>query len=120
MRRESTTGQWFVVVANFTPQSHSHYRVGVPLSGFYTEVFNTDAARYGGSNLGNLGGKFTDEWGIHSYENSLDLCLPPLSVLVFKRDEKRSQEGQAAGETEVHDDAAEPGAWKASIGGLLG
>jgi len=55
-------------------------------------VFNTDAERYGGSNLGNLGGKFTDEWGIHSYEHSLDLCLPPLSVLVFQRDEMRSQE----------------------------
>jgi 1,4-alpha-glucan branching enzyme len=91
MRRESTTGRWLVVVANFTPQSHSHYRVGVPLPGFYEEAFNTDAERYGGSNLGNLGGKFTDEWGIHSYENSLDLCLPPLSVLVFRRDEKRSQ-----------------------------
>jgi 1,4-alpha-glucan branching enzyme len=55
-------------------------------------VFNTDAERYGGSNLGNLGGKFTDEWGIHGYEHSLDLCLPPLSVLVFQRDDKRSQE----------------------------
>jgi 1,4-alpha-glucan branching enzyme len=92
MRRESTTGRWLVVVANFTPQSHSHYRIGVPVSGFYSEVFNTDAERYGGSNLGNLGGKFTDEWGIHGYEHSLDLCLPPLSVLVFQRDDKRSQE----------------------------
>ncbi len=30
MRRESASGTWLVVVANFTPQSHSHYRVGVP------------------------------------------------------------------------------------------
>jgi 1,4-alpha-glucan branching enzyme len=92
MRRESATGKWLVVVANFTPQSHSHYRVGVPLEGFYEEAFNTDAERYGGSNLGNLGGKFTDQWGIHGYEQSLDLCLPPLSVLVFRRDEIRSQQ----------------------------
>jgi 1,4-alpha-glucan branching enzyme len=88
-------------VANFTPQSHSHYRVGVPLEGFYEEVFNTDAARYGGSNLGNLGGKFTDEWSIHGYEHSLDLCLPPLSVLVFRRDEKRSQVLPAAADHEA-------------------
>jgi 1,4-alpha-glucan branching enzyme len=92
MRRESATGKWLVVVANFTPQSHSHYRVGVPLEGFYEEAFNTDAERYGGSNLGNLGGKFTDQWGIHGYDQSLDLCLPPLSVLVFRRDEIRSQQ----------------------------
>ena len=90
MRRESASGTWLVVVANFTPQSHSHYRVGVPLSGFYEEIFNSDAAKYGGSNLGNMGGKPTDEWGIHGYENSLDLCLPPLSLMVFKHDPKRS------------------------------
>ena len=85
-----TSGTWLVVVANFTPQSHSHYRVGVPLAGFYEEIFNTDASKYGGSNLGNMGGKPTEEWGIHGYENSLDLCLPPLSLMVFKHDPKRS------------------------------
>jgi 1,4-alpha-glucan branching enzyme len=37
-----------------------------------------------------MGGKPTDEWGIHGYENSLDLCLPPLSLMVFKHDPKRS------------------------------
>ena len=92
MRREATTGRWVVVVCNFTPQSHAHYRVGVPMEGYYEEVFNTDAERYGGSNLGNLGGKFSDAVGIHGYDQSLNLCLPPLSVLVLRRDEKRSQE----------------------------
>jgi len=92
MRREATNGRWVVVVCNFTPQSHAHYRMGVPMEGYYAEVFNTDAERYGGSNLGNLGGKFSDAVGIHGYDQSLDLCLPPLSVLVLRRDEKRSQE----------------------------
>jgi 1,4-alpha-glucan branching enzyme len=78
----------------------------VPLEGFYEEVFNTDAERYGGSNLGNLGGKFTDPWAIHSYEQSLDLCLPPLSVLVLRRDEKRSQERVE----DTCDEASETGA----------
>ena len=90
MRRESSSGTWLVVVANFTPQSHSNYRVGVPLAGFYEEIFNTDASKYGGSNMGNMGGKPTDEWGIHGYDNSLDLCLPPLSLLVFRHDPKRT------------------------------
>ena len=96
MRRESITGRWLVVVANFTPQTHSHYRVGVPLPGFYAEAFNSDSGRYGGSNLGNLGGKFTDDWAIHSYEQSLDLCLPPLSVLVLRRDEVKSLERETS------------------------
>jgi 1,4-alpha-glucan branching enzyme len=37
-----------------------------------------------------MGGKRSEEWGIHDYENSLELCLPPLSLMVFKHDPKRS------------------------------
>ena len=84
MRREKTDGEWLVIVANFTPQNNSNYRIGVPVDGFYEEIFNTDASQYGGSNLGKMGGKSTDLYNIHGYENSIDLCLPPLSVLVLK------------------------------------
>ncbi|AAQ00123.1 MULTISPECIES: 1,4-alpha-glucan branching protein GlgB [Prochlorococcus] len=84
MRRESSTGEWLVVVANFTPETHANYKVGVPVSGYYAEIFNTDAKKYGGSNTGNLGGKYSTEWNIHEYENALELSLPPLSVLILK------------------------------------
>ena len=90
MRREKTDGEWLVIVANFTPQNHSNYRIGVPVDGFYEEIFNTDASQYGGSNLGNMGGKSTDPYNIHGYENSIDLCLPPLSVLVLKHKSKKN------------------------------
>ncbi len=90
MRREKADGEWLVVVANFTPQNHSNYRIGVPVDGFYEEIFNTDASQYGGSNLGNMGGKSTDSYNIHGYENSIDLCLPPLSVLVLKHKSKKN------------------------------
>ena len=90
MRREKTDGEWLVIVANFTPQNHSNYRIGVPVDGFYEEIFNTDANQYGGSNLGNMGGKSTDLYNIHGYENSIDLCLPPLSVLVLKHKSKKN------------------------------
>ncbi len=76
---------YVITVCNFTPQPHSHYRVGVPEAGFYQELFNSDAREYGGSNLGNLGGKWTDEWSCHNRPYSLDLCLPPLGVLVLKK-----------------------------------
>ena len=36
--------------------------------------------------MGNLGGKMTDEWFFHNYNYSLDLCLPPLAVLILKLD----------------------------------
>ncbi|QEY31411.1 1,4-alpha-glucan branching protein GlgB [Synechococcus sp. RSCCF101] len=97
MRRASGDRGWLVVVANFTPQSHAHYRVGVPLPGFYEEVFNSDSERYGGSNLGNLGGVASDAWRIHDYEDSIDLCLPPLSVLIFRLDPSRPASGNGEG-----------------------
>jgi 1,4-alpha-glucan branching enzyme len=81
----------FVVVAcNFTPQPHSHYRVGVPFQGFYAEIFNSDARDFGGSNMGNLGGKWSEEWAYQERPYSIDLCLPPLGVLVLKLDKEKT------------------------------
>lgn len=37
------------------------------------------------------GGKWTDEWGYHGRPYSLDLCLPPLAVMMFKLDREKSQ-----------------------------
>ena len=86
IRRSKNPNEFLVVVCNFTPQPHSHYRIGVPEAGYYSELFNSDASNYGGSNMGNMGGKWTDEWSFHNLPYSLDLCLPPLAVLVLKLD----------------------------------
>ncbi|AZB72431.1 1,4-alpha-glucan branching enzyme [Synechococcus elongatus] len=84
VRRAHDSDRFVVVVCNFTPQPHAHYRIGVPAAGFYREIFNSDARPYGGSNMGNLGGKWTDEWSCHNRPYSLDLCLPPLATLVLE------------------------------------
>ncbi len=96
IRWDKNKEDFVVVVCNFTPQPHSHYRVGVPVHGFYSEIFNSDSGKYGGSNMGNLGGKWADEWWFHSHAYSLDLCLPPLSVLVFKLDQEKTEEARKA------------------------
>jgi 1,4-alpha-glucan branching enzyme len=90
IRRSKDPNDFLVVVCNFTPQPHSHYRIGVPEAGFYTELFNSDAKKYGGSNMGNLGGKWTDEWSFHNLPYSLDLCLPPLGVLIFQLNREKT------------------------------
>jgi 1,4-alpha-glucan branching enzyme len=91
IRYDKDRSNYLIVVCNFTPQPHAHYRIGVPEPGFYRELFNSDAREFGGSNMGNLGGKWTDEWGYHGRPCSLDLCLPPLGVMVFKLDRQKSQ-----------------------------
>jgi 1,4-alpha-glucan branching enzyme len=95
IRRAKDSDEFVIIVCNFTPQPHSHYRIGVPEHGFYTELFNSDARPYGGSNMGNLGGKWADEWSMHNRHYSLDLCLPPLSVLIFKLDKEKTEAAKA-------------------------
>ena len=94
-RATDNPSDYVVTVCNFTPQPHAHYRVGVPDHGFYEEILNSDAGEFGGSNMGNLGGKWSDEWAYHNQPYSIDLCLPPLGVLVLKLNRQRTQEALA-------------------------
>jgi len=90
IRRAKDSDEFLITVCNFTPQPHAHYRIGVPEPGFYTELMNSDAREYGGSNMGNLGGKWADQWSCHNRSYSVDLCLPPLGVLILKLDRKKT------------------------------
>jgi len=47
-------------------------------------VLNSDAAVYGGSNVGNLGGVTAEDVKCHNQPCSAELTLPPLSILAFK------------------------------------
>ncbi|MCL4249874.1 MAG: 1,4-alpha-glucan branching protein GlgB [Anaerolineae bacterium] len=76
---------FLVVVANFTPVPRQGYTIGVPEAGFYAELLNSDADVYGGSNLGNSGGVQTEAAPHHGYDQSLRVTIPPLGLLVFKR-----------------------------------
>ncbi|HEX2727863.1 MAG TPA: alpha amylase C-terminal domain-containing protein, partial [Beijerinckiaceae bacterium] len=75
-----------IVVSNFTPVPRGSYRVGVPLPGFYREVINTDAAVYGGSDMGNLGGVWAEQKESHGQPYSITLTVPPLATLFLDRE----------------------------------
>ncbi len=74
-----------VMIFNFTPVVRSQYRVGVPDPGFYTELLNSDASDYGGSNVGNRGGVAAEPVPSHGFEQSLRLTIPPLGCLLLKK-----------------------------------
>jgi 1,4-alpha-glucan branching enzyme len=74
-----------VVVINLSGSVRDNYRVGVPLSGTYRELLNTDSAYYGGFNHGNLGEIDADCIPMHHHQFSLNLTLPPLSALFLKK-----------------------------------
>jgi len=75
-----------LVVANLTPTPQHGYRVGVPRGGHWTEILNSDADIYGGSNMGNGGGVTASSNAAHGFAQSLELTLPPLSVIFLRHD----------------------------------
>ena len=76
-----------VVVLNMTPVPRDGYRVGVPKPGFYKEILNSDSSLYGGTDVGNIGGVQSQTTPMHGMENSVELTLPPLGMLVMRLDD---------------------------------
>ena len=73
-----------LVVINFTPIPRYNYRVGVPTPGYYIERMNTDSSLYGGSNIGNVGGVYSQSGECHGEGQFVSLTLPPLGMLILK------------------------------------
>ena len=70
-----------VAVFNFTPVVRYDYRFGMPFRGKWNEIFNSDAEVYGGGNVGNYGGKWTDDIPWMQRPCSVTLTLPPLGAV---------------------------------------
>ena len=72
-----------LVIVNLTPVPRTDYRIGVPSALSWHERLNSDAADYGGSNLGNYGRVMAEPNPAHGFDNSIALTLPPLATLVL-------------------------------------
>ncbi|MDR0755992.1 MAG: 1,4-alpha-glucan branching protein GlgB [Puniceicoccales bacterium] len=83
VRRDPNSHQTLLFISNFTPVEHPHYRLGVPFTGTWKEILNTDASCYNGKNRGNLGALVTQNVEQHGRPYSLNVYLPPLSTLIF-------------------------------------
>jgi 1,4-alpha-glucan branching enzyme len=90
LRRGKDPANLLAVVVNATPVVREAYRIGVPQPGFYGEILNTDAAIYGGSNVGNLGGAPAESIPHMGHPYSITLTLPPLAVLFLKHQSRES------------------------------
>lgn len=77
-----------VVVCNFTPVERSGWRMGFPQPGLWREVLNSDAEVYGGAGRGNLGRVTALPGESHGQPAHADLVLPPLSTLIFIKDDR--------------------------------
>ena len=84
IRQTADQSDHLLVVANMTPVPRPNYRIGVPKQGYWREVMNSDAAIYGGGNLGNDGGVAAEEIGWDGLDHSVAVMIPPLATIVFK------------------------------------
>ncbi|HSH93400.1 MAG TPA: alpha amylase C-terminal domain-containing protein, partial [Roseimicrobium sp.] len=84
LRRDRSGKRWVLVVLNLTPVTRSAYRIGVSQGGHWSEVLNSDAGVYAGSNTGNMGGVPADDYRVHNQPYSLSLTLPPMSVVALR------------------------------------
>jgi 1,4-alpha-glucan branching enzyme len=84
LRKSYDGRQVILCVFNLKPVTRTNYRLGVPHDGYWQEVLNSDATFFGGSGIGNYGGREATPIPYHGLWHSLSLTLPPLAAVFFK------------------------------------
>jgi len=92
LRKGKSKKDIVLAVCNFTPVPRRNYMVGVPVGGFWREILNSDAKEYGGSGHGNFGSVEATPVPFQGRNRSLSLTLPPLGILIFKREGNYGEE----------------------------
>lgn len=82
--RRDAGGNALVCALNFSGAPHQDFRLGVPATGQWQEVLNTDAAAYGGSGVLNEGTLEASDDGVDGQPATLTVTLPPLGAAYFK------------------------------------
>ncbi|MGO4111037.1 1,4-alpha-glucan branching protein GlgB [Paenibacillus sp. YAF4_2] len=114
-RKGKAKGESLIAICNFHTHAHAHYRIGVPSQGGYKILLNSDSTAYGGFDY--MGSSATEGTVLrsepvvwHGRKNSIVLPLPPLSIVILKRE----KEARAA----VHKER-EPQALREEVGLVL-
>ncbi|MGD7046167.1 1,4-alpha-glucan branching protein GlgB [Jeotgalibacillus proteolyticus] len=80
-KRKSDT---LVIACNFTNVAYETFKVGVPMKGKWSEVFNSDLAEYGGSGQLHQTKTETENVSIHNREQAISISIPPFGMTVWK------------------------------------
>lgn len=94
--RKDAAGKQLLVVCNFNPVLREGYSLGVPVSGTYKELLNSDDAAFGGSGAVHNKAQRSKKKPLHGFDQSITLDLPPMSTLYFEVPVKRATKPKAA------------------------
>ncbi|WP_377889098.1 1,4-alpha-glucan branching protein GlgB [Alkalihalobacillus sp. R86527] len=92
MRKGKAKGDCDIVICNFSANVYYDYRIGVPSSGHYVEMFNSDQKKYGGSGQLNADKLLSEKHPYHNQPYSLQLKIPPLGIVVLGKKNKSNLE----------------------------
>ncbi|NMI05388.1 1,4-alpha-glucan branching protein GlgB [Paenibacillus sp. SZ31] len=101
VRKGKKPADTLLVLINFQPVKRERYRIGVMRPGMYTEVLNSDHSVYGGSGITNDMQLPTEKIPFHGHPYSLELVLPPLSIVILKKNTRRKTDESPASITSV-------------------
>lgn len=82
VRKDAEDNQ-IIVISHFKEMPCYRYRLGVPKSGRYEEIMNTDHVIYGGSGVENSP-VLAEDVMAHGQPWSIELTLPPLATIMLK------------------------------------
>jgi 1,4-alpha-glucan branching enzyme len=84
LRRDKAQRTEILCLLNFTPVPRHAYEVGVPRSGSWREILNSDSRIYGGCDCGNGGILHSVAEPRHDHDHKIRVTLPPLGALFLK------------------------------------
>ncbi|TPG33255.1 1,4-alpha-glucan branching protein GlgB [Mycolicibacterium hodleri] len=82
--RYGDDGSVLACVFNFSGSEHTRYRLGLPHTGTWREVLNTDSDVYNGAGIGNFGAVEATDEPSHGRPASAVMVLPPLAAVWFE------------------------------------
>ena len=85
IRKGESESDQLICILNFTPVPRDHYEIGVPDKGSYELLYNSDESKYWGSAYHAQSSVESTAAPRHGFEHTLNLKLPPLAALVYKR-----------------------------------
>ncbi|MCC8102374.1 MAG: 1,4-alpha-glucan branching enzyme [Clostridiales bacterium] len=84
LRRGAAGSDDLLVACNFSPLAYEKYQIGVPYSGKYKEIFNSDSIAFGGTGKINPRVKASRKEICDDRENSIQIQMPPMGIAIFR------------------------------------
>ncbi|MEG1782443.1 MAG: alpha amylase C-terminal domain-containing protein, partial [Oscillospiraceae bacterium] len=81
--RKDKRGKAIISLSNFSNVEYKTYSFGVPIKGYYKEIFNTNDEKYGGDGIKNIRAVRSKKGKMHGRDNFITVDIPPMSTLYF-------------------------------------